>query len=169
MRFSVTVIALVCMWVQLLPARTIGSQGVKDTPSMRLRYVNFGVAPYSSQTREDVERRPLYEIWFYGRNPFNEELVSNLERVPITKSTLDGKVIRLVVSVEWPKKAVYVVDEHGTVVEEESGSMFRLDRAIMSSLDGRITSYHGVVDQWPSRDVWGEDTEEWHPVKKAIR
>lgn len=166
MRFSAAVIALVCVWAQLLPARAIASQGVENAPTMRLHYVNFGVAPYSAQTREDIERRPLYEIWFYGRNPFNEELVSTLERVPIPKSTLDGKVIRLVVSIAWPKKAVYVVDEHGTVVEEISGSMFRLDRAIMSSLDGRITSYHGVVDQWPGRDVWGEDTEEWYPVKK---
>lgn len=138
-------------------------------PSMRICYVNFGVAPYGAYTRQEIEQHPLYKIWFYGNNRFNAELVSVLEAAPAGTVRVDPNMIRLLVYMNKPKEALYLVDEQGHVIEEKTGSMYKLDEAAKSALDSRITSYHGVVDQWPGQDVWGEDSEREYPAGNTRR
>ncbi len=126
-------------------------------PTLKVYFVSFHAISYANLTFEKLQKNPHYEIHFYQRHPFIEELED-----AFADSASDGLEVhltdlRLIAKMGENEAAVYAFNRDGTGKEIESGKTFKLKDEYKKAIEERVEQFHRVVDQMPALDVTGSD------------
>lgn len=128
----------------LISDRITESKVMVSEPLLKLYFViPFSIETYAPITMENIEEDSRLLLFMQ-----EHKFVSELERIlqlHQTKRKILSDGIRLK-AVFGKSKSVFFVDRNGIVLNQDSGTTFRLTAQELESLEKRLESFRGIID-----------------------